>query len=114
MRRADGASSVRYSRVAPVPELAVDLLVPSLDDRFRSQEYGGRAFDSAPGLALTLAAEPVLIETSARMFHGDTLEFTVAVPTVELALVIKAFSYGSRLPRHHQERSRRRSGPVLP
>lgn len=81
----------------PVPELAVDLLVPSLDGRFRSQEYGGRAFDSAPGLALSLAAEPVLIETSARMLHGDTLEFTVAVPAVELALVIKALSYGSRL-----------------
>jgi hypothetical protein len=39
----------------PVPELAVDLLVPSLDGRFRPQEHGGRSFDSAPGLALALA-----------------------------------------------------------
>jgi hypothetical protein len=34
----------------PVPELAVDLLIPSLDGRFQPQEHGGRAFDAAPGL----------------------------------------------------------------
>ena len=81
----------------PVPELAVDLLVPSLDGRFRSREHGGRAFDSAPGLAPALAAEPIVIDTGARLLNGATLEFTVRVPTVELALVIKALSYGSRL-----------------
>jgi hypothetical protein len=81
----------------PVPELAVDLLVPSLDGRFRPQEHGGRAFDAAPGLAPALAAEPITIDTHARLLNGDDLEFTVRVPTVELALVIKALSYGSRL-----------------
>jgi hypothetical protein len=77
---------------APVPELAVDLLVPSLDGRFRSQEYGGRAFDSAPGLAPALAADPIMIETGARLLDGTYVEFTVPVPTVEPALVIKALS----------------------
>jgi hypothetical protein len=81
----------------PIPELAVDLLVPSLDGRFRSQEHGGRAFDSAPGLAPALAAEPIVIDVGARMLDGAVLEFTVPVPTVELALVIKALAYGSRL-----------------
>ena len=81
----------------PVPELAVDLLVPSLDGRFRPQEHGERAFDAAPGLALALAAEPIVIDTAARLLDGRVLEFTVPVPTVELALVIKALSYGSRL-----------------
>jgi hypothetical protein len=81
----------------PVPELAVDLLVPSLDGRFRSQEHGGRAFDSAPGLAPALDAEPITIDTRVRLLNGDVLEFIVRVPTVELALVIKALSYGSRL-----------------
>jgi len=81
----------------PVPELAVDLLVPSLDGRFRPQELGGRAFDSAPGLAPTLEAEPIVVDTAARLLNGFVLEFTVRVPTVELALVIKALSYGSRL-----------------
>jgi hypothetical protein len=81
----------------PTPELAVDLLVPSLDGRFRPQEHGGRAFDAAPGLAPALAAEPIAIDVSARLLSGAVLEFTARVPTVELALVIKALSYGSRL-----------------
>jgi hypothetical protein len=81
----------------PVPELAVDLLVPSFDGRFRPQEHGGRAFDAAPGLAPVLAAEPITIDTRARLLNGGAVEFTVRVPTVELALVIKALSYGSRL-----------------
>jgi hypothetical protein len=81
----------------PIPELAVDLLVPSLDGRFRPQQHGGRAFDSAPGLAPALATEPIVIEVGARLLKGTVLEFTARVPTVELALVIKALSYGSRL-----------------
>jgi hypothetical protein len=81
----------------PVPELTVDLLVPSLDGRFHAQEHGGRAFDSAPGLAPALAADPIVITAGARMLNGGRLEFTVRVPTVELALVIKALAYGSRL-----------------
>jgi hypothetical protein len=81
----------------PVPELAVDLLVPSLDGRFRPQEHGGRAFDAAPGLAPTLSAAPVVIDVGARLLDGSRLEFTARVPTVEHALVIKALSYGSRL-----------------
>ena len=31
------------------------------------------------------------------MLNGATLQFTVRVPTIELALVIKALAYGSRL-----------------
>lgn len=73
----------------PTPELAVDLLVPSLDGRFRPQEHGGRAFDAAPGLAPALAAEPIAIDVSARLLSGAVLEFTARVPTVELALVIR-------------------------
>jgi hypothetical protein len=80
----------------PKPELAVDLLVPSLDGRFHPQEHGGRAFDAAPGLAPALEIEPIVIEVGARLLDGSGLQFTVRVPTVEYALVIKALSYGSR------------------
>jgi hypothetical protein len=38
-----------------------------------------------------------MIETGARLLDGAYVEFTVPVPTVELALVIKALAYGSRL-----------------
>ncbi len=81
---------------APVPELSVDLLVPSLDGRFRPSKHGERAFDSAPGLAPALAADPITIETAATMLDGTVLEFVARVPTVELAVVIKAHAYASR------------------
>lgn len=81
---------------APVPELSVDLLVPSSDGRFRLIEHGGRAFDAAPGLMLALAAEPILIESGATMLDGTVIEFTARVPTVEMALVLKAHAYASR------------------
>jgi hypothetical protein len=43
------------------------------------------------GLPPALAADPIVIDTGARMLNG-----TVLVPTVELAIVIKALAYGSR------------------
>jgi hypothetical protein len=100
------AASAGNHYVRPVPELSisgraapglsVDLLVPSLDGRFRPAQHGGRAFDSAPGLAPALAAEPVEVETSARLLDGTRLSFVARVPTVEMAVVIKAYAYASR------------------
>lgn len=78
------------------PEQSVDLLVPSLDGRFHSSEHGGRAFDAAPGLALALAAAPIVIDVVATLLDGTMLEFTARVPTVEIAIVVKALTYGSR------------------
>jgi hypothetical protein len=80
----------------PVPVLSVDLLVPSLDGRFRPTQHGGRVFDAAPGLAPALAAPPILIDAGVTLLDGETREFTVAVPSVEYAVVIKAIAYGSR------------------
>jgi hypothetical protein len=37
-----------------------------------------------------------VIDTRARLLNGTVLEFIARVPTVELALVIKALAYGSR------------------
>lgn len=62
------------------PELSVDLLVPSLDGQFRPSRHGGRAFDSAPGLAPALAAEPVEIVTGMRLLDGTGLEFVAVCP----------------------------------
>ncbi len=97
-------TSTAYVRAVPdlgvsgqsAPELSVDLLVPSLDGQFRSSLHGGRAFDSAPGLAPALAAEPVEIATGMRLLDGTALGFVACVPTVEMAVVIKAFAYASR------------------
>jgi hypothetical protein len=81
---------------APAPQQSVDLLVPSLDGRFHSSEHGGRAFDAAPGLALALASAPIVIDVGATLLDGTLLEFTGRVPTVEVALIIKALAYASR------------------
>ena len=79
----------------PAPELSVDLLVPSLDARFRPALHGGRVFDSAPGLAPALASEPIEIAARIELLSNTTMEFVARVPTVEMAVVIKAFAYAS-------------------
>ncbi|TXK19106.1 hypothetical protein [Homoserinibacter sp. GY 40078] len=75
----------------------IDLLVPSNDGSFHSTELGGRAFDSAPGLSLALAAEPIAISVDVTLTDGSTAEFIARVPPVEIAVILKANSYGSRL-----------------
>jgi hypothetical protein len=82
---------------APAPEFAVDLLVPSADGRFQAQQHGGRLFDAAPGLKSALEADPIEIDTRARLLDGALLQFAARVPTVDLAVVIKSLSYASRL-----------------
>lgn len=92
--------------VRPVPELSIPgLSAPGTvrrparavaGRRFRPSQHGGRAFDSAPGLAPALVAEPVEVETRARLLDGTRLVFVARVPTVEMAEVIKAHSYSSR------------------
>jgi len=64
----------------PAPELSVDLLVPSLDGRFRPAVHGGRAFDSAPGLAPALASEPIEIAARIELLSNTTMEFVAACP----------------------------------
>lgn len=70
--------------------------MPSLDGRFRPALHGGRAFDSAPGLAPALASEPMEIAATTELLSNTTMEFDARVPTVEVAVVIKAFAYASR------------------
>ena len=71
--------------------------MPSYDGRFRARPFGGRQFDTVPGLSLALAAEPIVIDAGATLRDGSLLEFTVRVPTVEVAVALKAYAYSSRL-----------------
>jgi hypothetical protein len=41
-------------------------------------------------------AEPVEVETTVRLLEGARLMFVARVPTVEMAVVIKAYAYASR------------------
>lgn len=75
----------------------IDLLVPSRTGRFQREEHGGRGFDAAPGTALALATPPITIRATAVLSDGRSLTFTARVPSVEIAVVLKALSYRSRL-----------------
>lgn len=75
--------------------IEVDLLVPrKLNER--TEELGGRVFDAIPGLALALSQEPILLSVRARLLSGDELGFSVPVPGIEVALMMKALAMQTR------------------
>lgn len=74
----------------------VDLLVPSGTGRFAPVEHGGRAFDSAPGLSLVLASEPIAHELEVALSNGSNLAVRVHTPSVEGAVILKALATQSR------------------
>ncbi|WP_156518261.1 hypothetical protein [Microbacterium aurantiacum] len=78
--------------------LAVDLLVPNLDIRLRQETLGGRRFDSMPGLGLALA-RPLALEVSVTLSNDDELLFTTHVPSVEGAIILKAYAWQDRRAR---------------
>jgi hypothetical protein len=76
---------------------SIDLVVPSGDGRFKSELLGGRAFDASPGLDIALAASPIELEVAVTLTDGSKLAVAVRVPTVEIAVVLKALVYRVRL-----------------
>jgi len=75
---------------------AIDLLVPSLDGRFRPLVVGERAYDATPGLALALSGEPIIIDLTVVYLDEREDRFDVPVPTVEAAVILKANATASR------------------
>lgn len=75
---------------------SIDLLVGSLDGRFKSQIIGERAFDTGPGISSAVNTEPITVQVSATLQSGEELKFEARLPRVETALVIKALIYNSR------------------
>jgi hypothetical protein len=74
----------------------IDLLVPSDGDRFARHLHGGRGFDAAPALHLVLSATPILASVNVMLTDASSLAFEVRLPSVELAIVLKAGAYASR------------------
>lgn len=85
----DGNSYVRDGQ-------QIDLLVPSWTGRFEQEEIAGRGFDAAPGIGLALAGEPISIQASVTLTGGEVLDFVARTPTVEKAIVLKAYAYKHR------------------
>lgn len=77
-------------------QLEVDLLVPSGTGDFVREEHGGRGFDAAPGLLGAFAVDPIVLDVGVMLTNGTRREFAVRVPTVELAVTLKAYATTSR------------------
>ncbi|MRH89330.1 hypothetical protein GFY24_18060 [Nocardia sp. SYP-A9097] len=89
-------SGNRYTKVGDNGRLDVDILVATYGSAGPS-EIAGRAFDSAPGLHLAVAGDAVVASAGVDLFAGGTIEFTVPVPDVESAVVLKALAWRNRL-----------------
>lgn len=72
----------------------IDVLVPATSGAFEPAEYGGRSFDSAPGLHLALVGM-LDLEVTAILLDGTSVHFPTRVPGVERALIVKALAYES-------------------
>lgn len=86
----------RYVREAnDGTEQTLDLLVPNLDTRLGTETLGDRQFDSMPGLGVALATR-VRIDVVATLSTGVELRFTTHVPSVEGAVILKAYAWAGR------------------
>lgn len=91
--------SNRYEKETPegLPNAVIDILVSDTTGatRIREVEIAGRRFDSVPGLySAIVGAKRIDVEMLLR--DGTTLTATPRVPTVELALVVKALAWADR------------------
>lgn len=81
-------------------KIEVDLLIPHTGvgrPMTRPTEVNGRGFDAIPGLGFALNATPLLIDVKVLLLGGkEDLAFTIPVPDVEAALILKALAWKSR------------------
>jgi hypothetical protein len=75
---------------------AIDLLIPDASGQFHPEVHGGRGFDATPGLLLALSGDPILIDLTVIYRDGAEASFTVPVPSVESAVILKAYAASSR------------------
>ncbi|MFT4280077.1 hypothetical protein [Microbacterium sp.] len=85
----------RYVKGEAEPQSIIDLLIPTVNARFREQRAGARRFDAMPGLSLALNTR--LLMTVALTFQDGTERIAeVLVPGIEGAIILKALAWGDR------------------
>jgi hypothetical protein len=77
-------------------DLVVDLLVPKKGRR-SEVVIGGYSFFASSGLGLALALPPIWTDVTARLHNGEALQFTVPIPDVEAAFILKINAWCQRL-----------------
>jgi len=87
--------SNRYVKGEPPGEQVIDLLVPAFGGTFGDHARGGRRFDAMPGLHVAFG-EPITIDARLTLRDGQELVCDVPVPTVEAAVVLKAYAWSDR------------------
>ena len=88
-------SGNRYVSGEPPEQKVIDLLVPAGGSNFTTDERGGRRFDAMPGLSLAMG-DVLLIEAHMTLLDGTELVCDVPVPTVEAAVILKAYAWRGR------------------
>jgi hypothetical protein len=73
----------------------IDLLVPAGGGRFTTDDRGGRRFDAMPGLSFAMG-RVIMIEAHMTLLDGTELVCDVPVPTVEAAVILKAYAWRDR------------------
>ncbi|MGG5171870.1 hypothetical protein ACQR35_06775 [Pseudarthrobacter sp. J1738] len=86
-------------------EIIVDVLIPQeLLGKVETNVINGRGFDAIPGLSFALSQSPLLVNAKVLFHDGSDLSFTVPVPDVQAALILKAIARPARLAaliQHH-------------
>lgn len=94
---ADPTGGNRYIRTAGnAGESVIDLLLHDLSARSRPVTIGQFTFDSSPALLVPLTEDPITIDVTAVLTNGHDVTFTAKVPTVEGAVILKAFAWDVR------------------
>lgn len=98
-----GFSKVRgnaFEREAPGGRsIEVDILLPREDHRPGARPVrvpGVGQVDTLPELSLALASAPLAVEVEAHLTDGQILRYAVKVPDLEMAALLKAFSWDGR------------------
>ncbi|MFJ4029432.1 hypothetical protein ACIPWF_19135 [Paenarthrobacter sp. NPDC089989] len=90
------AKGNHYIRRHADQQTEIDLLVPR-SGTGKTEILNGRRFDAIPGLGFALSSTSYLtVEATVQLFQGGSLRFTVPVPDVEAALILKALAWKSR------------------
>lgn len=91
----EAAEGNHYIRRDEDQEFHIDLLVPRTGTG-KTEILNGRRFDAIPGLGLALNSSHLVVATKVMLHGGGDLHFTVPVPDVEAALILKALAWKSR------------------
>jgi hypothetical protein len=77
-------------------ELVIDLLLQDQHARGQPVTVGEHTFDTTPALLVPLSEEPIVIKVTALLTNGEELAFATKVPTLEGAVILKAFAWDVR------------------